>query len=180
MTTGFVSPLVRVHHADDPVNVNGLRGATAATWIPAGTVVAAFGGTCVPRAELDDHDVDVQRRALQIDEDLFLVSPDGDATTFVLHSCDPSCHVRGTSVLVSSRDLNAGEPITYDFATTHGADTDEFECGCGSVLCRGKVTGHDWMLPDLQLRYRGQFSPYLASRISGLEPVGAERRAFAF
>jgi hypothetical protein len=35
------------------------------------------------------------------------------------------------------------------------------------------------MLPELQLRYRGSFSPYLAKRISGLVHVGAERRAFA-
>ncbi len=56
---------------------------------------------------------------------------------------------------------------------------DEFECACGSAQCRGKVSGHDWMLPELQLRYRGSFSPYLAKRIAALVSVGAERRAFA-
>jgi hypothetical protein len=35
------------------------------------------------------------------------------------------------------------------------------------------------MLPELQLRYRGTFSPYLAKRIAALANVGAERRAFA-
>jgi hypothetical protein len=35
------------------------------------------------------------------------------------------------------------------------------------------------MLPELQMRYRGTFSPYLAARISSLVSTGAERRAFA-
>jgi hypothetical protein len=34
------------------------------------------------------------------------------------------------------------------------------------------------MLPELQLRYRGSFSPYLANRIAALASVGASRRAF--
>jgi hypothetical protein len=61
-----------------------------------------------------------------------------------------------------------------------GSDYDEFECACGARLCRGKVTGYDWMQPDLQLRYRGSFSPYLENRIAALVSIGAERRAFAF
>ena len=47
-------------------------------------------------------------------------------------------------------------------------------------MCRHKVTGHDWMLPELQRRYRGNFSPYLAKRISELASIGSERRAFAY
>jgi hypothetical protein len=35
------------------------------------------------------------------------------------------------------------------------------------------------MLPELQLAYRGYFSPYLARRIAALVPAGAARRAFA-
>jgi hypothetical protein len=35
------------------------------------------------------------------------------------------------------------------------------------------------MRPELQLAYRGHFSPYLAQRIAALVSIGAERRAFA-
>jgi hypothetical protein len=45
-----------------------------------------------------------------------------------------------------------------------GGDYDEFECLCGSVECRGVVTGRDWQLPELQTRYAGWFSPYLAKK----------------
>jgi hypothetical protein len=82
-------------------------------------------------------------------------------------------------VLVALRDIAAGEELGYDYATSDGSDYDEFECTCGTALCRGKVSGHDWMLPELQLRHRGSFSPYLAKRIAALVQVGAERRAFS-
>ena len=86
----------------------------------------------------------------------------------------------GSTVLVALRDIEPGEMITYDYATSDGCDYDEFECACGSAMCRGKVTGYDWMLPELQLRYRGHFSPYLATRIASLASIGAERRAFSY
>ena len=83
-------------------------------------------------------------------------------------------------MLVALRDIAVGEELAYDYATTDGSDYDEFECDVRQrAACRGKVTGHDWMLPELQLRYRGTFSPYLAKRIAALVSVGAERRAFA-
>ena len=74
----------------------------------------------------------------------------------------------------------AGDVLSYDYATSDGCDYDEFECACGAVSCRGKITGYDWMLPELQIRYRGHFSPYLAARIASLAAIGAERRAFSY
>jgi hypothetical protein len=46
-----------------------------------------------------------------------------------------------------------------------GSPYDEFDCACGSPLCRGRVTGDDWQRHDLQARYAGYFSPYLQRRI---------------
>ena len=77
------------------------------------------------------------------------------------------------------RNVAPGERLTFDHAMTAGCDVNEFECHCAAPTCRHKVTGHDWMLPELQLAYRGWFSPYLAKRISGLVRTGAERRVFA-
>ena len=45
---------------------------------------------------------------------------------------------------------------------------DEFDCACLADDCRGKVTGYDWMIPEVQQRYRGHFSTYLERRIAGL------------
>jgi hypothetical protein len=76
------------------------------------------------------------------------------------------------------RDIGVGEEITFDYAMSDSADYDEFDCSCGTPLCRRRVTGDDWMRPDLQHRYAGWFSSYLARRIAALPEVGAERRVF--
>ena len=155
-------------------------GAIAIAPIPAGDIVAAWGGRCVTRDELDLLPEGQQARSLQIDEGLYLAgAPEPEPADFINHSCEPNCAPSGNVVLVALRDIAVGEELCYDYATTDGSDYDEFECSCGSASCRGKITGHDWMIPELQLRYRGSFSPYLAKRIASLVQVGAERRAFA-
>ena len=155
-------------------------GSVAIEPIAAGEVVAAFGGRCVTRDEFDLLPTSQQVRSVQIDESLYMAgAPEPEPADFINHSCDPNCGPSGNVVLVALRDIAAGEELGYDYATTDGSDYDEFECDCGASLCRGKVSGHDWMLPELQLRYRGSFSPYLAKRIAALVNVGAERRAFA-
>ncbi|MDO8361779.1 MAG: SET domain-containing protein [Actinomycetota bacterium] len=157
------------------------RGSITIEPVAAGEVVAAFGGRCMTRAEFELLPTSQQVRSIQIEEHLFLAgSPEPEPADFINHACDPTCGLRGSSVLVALRDLAVGEPITYDYATSDGCDYDEFECSCSSTLCRGKVTGNDWMLPELQLRFRGSFSPYLATRIAALATVGAERRAFSY
>jgi hypothetical protein len=155
-------------------------GSFASEPITAGEVVAAFGGRCVTRDEFDLLPASQQVRSVQIDENLYMAgAPEPEPADFINHACEPNLGLTGNVVLVAMRDIAVGEELTYDYATTDGSDYDEFECHCGSLLCRGKVSGHDWMLPELQLRYRGSFSPYLTKRIASLVNVGAERRTFA-
>jgi hypothetical protein len=155
-------------------------GSIATEPIAAGEIVAAFGGRCVTRDEFDLLPTSQQVRSVQIDEFLYMAgTPEPEPANFINHSCDPNCVLSGNVVLVALRDIAAGEELGYDYATSDGSDYDEFECTCGTALCRGKVSGHDWMLPELQLRHRGSFSPYLAKRIAALVQVGAERRAFS-
>jgi hypothetical protein len=175
VTTCYLSPkALPIARADG-------HAAVAHEPIAAGEVVAAFGGRCVTRIELDLLPTSQQRRSIQIDEQLYLVgATDPEPADFVRHSCEPNCGLRGSSVVVALRDIAVGEAVTFDHAMANGSDFDDFECRCGSSLCRGKVTGDDWMLPELQLRHRGSFSPYLAGRIASLMSVGAERRAFSY
>jgi hypothetical protein len=159
---------------------NSGHGSVAAEYILAGEVIAAFGGRCVSRHELDLLPVSQQVRSIQIEDQLFLAgAPEPEPADFINHSCHPNCGMSGSVLVVALRDIAVGDELTYDFAMSDGCDYDEFECGCGTSLCRGKITGHDWMLPELQLRYRGHFSPYLSRRIADLVSIGAERRVFA-
>ena len=74
----------------------------------------------------------------------------------------------GATVLVARRDIEPGEELTFDYATCDSSDYDEFECLCDEPTCRGVVTGLDWAKPELQAKYDGWFSPYLARRIAAL------------
>jgi hypothetical protein len=69
-------------------------------------------------------------------------------------------------LVVAMRDIAIGEELTFDYAMSDGGDYDEFDCLCESNDCRGVVTGRDWRLPELQTRYAGWFSPYLARKIA--------------
>lgn len=156
------------------------RGSVAVEPIQAGELVVAFGGRCVTRDEFDLLPADQRSRSVQIADDLYMAgAPEPEPADFINHSCRPNCGMRGSVILLAMRDIAVGEELTYDYATSDGSDYDEFECGCGAPGCRGKVTGNDWMLPELQLRYRGWFSPYLADRIASLVATGASRRAFS-
>jgi hypothetical protein len=176
MSVSYLTPKAR------PVAMGATgRGSVAVEPIAAGEVVAAFGGRCVTGDQFALLPAQQQVRSIQIDEDLFLAGAvEPEPADFVNHSCEPNCAMKGSTVVVALHAIEVGEAITYDYATSDGSGYDEFECLCGSASCRGKVTGHDWMLPELQLRYRGRFSPYLAARIAALVSVGAERRAFAY
>jgi hypothetical protein len=83
---------------------------------------------------------------------------------FSNHSCDPTIGVQGQIVFVALREVDAGEELTHDWATTDD-DDGEMTCRCGAAACRGTVTGQDWRRPDLQEKYRGYFSWYLQRKI---------------
>ena len=106
-----------------------------------------------------------------------MVAPDvGEPADFFNHSCDPNLGVLGNVVLVALRPVATDEELTFDYAMTDADSYDEFDCACLADDCRGKVTGYDWMIPEVQQRYRGHFSTYLERRIAGLasdEPSGS-------
>jgi hypothetical protein len=83
---------------------------------------------------------------------------------FSNHSCEPNIGVQGQIVFVAMRDIAGGEELTHDWATTDDEDY-RMECRCGAATCRKIVTGKDWQKPELQEKYTGYMSWYLANRI---------------
>lgn len=144
-------------------------GSFAIELIHSGESIAGFGGYVTTRDVLDALPDDQQHRSIQISEDLFLApQPEPEPGDMINHSCEPNCVLLGGIVVVAWRDIAVGEELTIDYATCDDSDYDEFDCLCGSANCRGQVTGQDWKLPELQSKYAGHFSPYLARRILGL------------
>jgi len=82
------------------------------------------------------------------------------------HCCDANIGLRGEITFVAMREVHSGEELTHDWCMT---DDDEYlvECNCGSPSCRKRLTGKDWRRPELQRKYAGYFSAYLANKIAG-------------
>jgi hypothetical protein len=135
--------------------------------IAAGTTVCGFGGNVVEREEFDLLDDDLRTHSIQIDERLYLVSvPPFAPADYINHACEPNCGLIGTCLVVTRRDVEAGEELCFDYAMSDTNDYDEFVCACDMPSCRRLVTGGDWKLPELQERYRGYFSAYIERKIS--------------
>lgn len=134
-----------------------------------GELLAVWGGRVVGREELSGLSDRERMLTLQVEEGRYL-APAGepDPADLVNHSCDPNAGLRGQIALVAMRTIEPGEEVCFDYAMSEGSPYDEFPCRCGSRRCRGRVTADDWRRPELQRRYEGWFSPYLAARIREL------------
>lgn len=173
MTLAYVSPKLRA--VDSPRHGRGL---VARVRIRAGEVLVVWGGNVLDLSQLRALPPEYVAHAVQIDDDLFLVSekpwPDAD---FVNHCCEPNAVLRGQVTLVAWRAIRPGEEITFDYATADSSPYDEFQCHCGAASCRGRVTGDDWRRPDLRVRYQGVFSPYLEVRIRAEARTSAKKKS---
>src|SRR5262245_42251310 len=145
------------------------RGLFAATDVAKDEIVAIKGGHIVDGKTLREKITPVLGPVeIQIDDDLFIAPvTDEERESSILylnHSCDPNLGVRGEITFVAMRDICAGDELTHNWAMT---DDDDYsvECNCGAPDCRETLTGKDWQRLDLQKRYAGYFSAYLARKI---------------
>lgn len=137
--------------------------------IQKGELISIWGGDIVAKDRLDPSMPRFTQRVLQIDENLYiLTAEEKEPNDCFNHSCEPNLGFTGQIGLVTLRDVDAGEELTFDYAMSDGEPYDEFDCHCGMPTCRHKVTGNDWKLPSLWEKYEGYFSPYLARRIHTL------------
>lgn len=136
--------------------------------------VAAFGGSVLDGDRLAALPISQRRYAIQIDDDLYLLTErPPESGDYINHSCAPSCGLVGSVLVVAMRPIDAGEEITIDYAMCDSSDYDNFDCACGAASCRGRITGGDWRLPELQSRYAGWFSSYLERKIGADAPAQA-------
>ncbi|HWW73915.1 MAG TPA: SET domain-containing protein-lysine N-methyltransferase [Pyrinomonadaceae bacterium] len=159
----YISPKAVVR--ESPIHGRGLF---AVEPFAAGEVVCVKGGYVFGGETLRSMPEWYGSAEIQVAEDLF-IGPLAEAERegsmiFSNHSCEPNVGVRGQIVFVAMRAIEAGEELTHDWATTDD-DAYELECNCGARACRKVITGQDWRRKDLQERYRGFFSSYLAEKI---------------
>lgn len=160
----YISPKATVKES----SIQG-RGLFAAEPISKGEIVCIKGGYIFNRATLQQVAKALGPAEIQIDEDLF-IGPLNEqeresSMIFSNHSCEPNIGVQGQIVFVALRDIEAGEELTHDWATTDD-DAYEMECRCGAPSCRKVITGQDWRRRDLQQKYAGYMSWYLMEKIN--------------
>ena len=153
-----------------PSPVSG-EGLFARTFFPAGTAISRLGGRLVTGAALQrilrdsagGHHGYVD--TITVAEDSHLVLPAGQPNGKGNHSCDPNLWWAGAYTLVARRDIAVDEELTNDYATSTGEREFTMPCRCGKQLCRGIVTGSDWMRPELQQRYGSHWVPGLLHKV---------------
>ena len=164
----YLSPKTEVRES----KIHG-RGLFATAYIAKDEIVAVKGGHIVDGKTLREKITPVLGPVeIQIDEDLFIAPVTDEERELSMlysnHSCDPNLGIRGEITFVAMRAIRAGEELTHDWAMT---DDDDYsvECDCGAPGCRKTLAGNDWQRPDLQKRYTGYFSVYLARKIALLK-----------
>jgi hypothetical protein len=172
-STAYLTDKCEVQNRD----VTGGKAVFAREVIEPGELIGVWSGRIVSAEELEELPADIRRHTVQVEEGLYLasLSPD-EAPDFINHSCEPNAGLDGQVAIVALHRILPGEEVTIDYAMCDGSPYDEFDCDCGSSLCRGRVTGDDWRSPALWERYVGHFSPYLARRIEALRRARAPRR----
>jgi SET domain-containing protein len=146
------------------------RGLFATANIAKDEIVAVKGGHIIDRKTLREQITPkLGPVEIQIDDHLF-IAPVSDeerelSMLYLNHSCDPNVGVRGEITFIAMQNIRPGEELTHDWAMT---DDDDYsvECNCGAPDCRRILTGKDWQRPDLQKRYAGYFSAYIARKIA--------------
>lgn len=143
------------------------RGVVAIEDIEKDEIVAIKAGNIITRDEIAQATLDAGDMALQIDDEFYLAPRRMEEveamSVFINHSCDPNVGFRGQVVYVAMRDIGTGEELCHDYAMERSDDY-LLECRCGSPLCRGKVSGQDWKIPELQQRYGDYFSIYIRNK----------------
>ena len=165
----YSSPLLELRPQSD----KGDFGIYTTAPIPAGSLLLLFTGDIVDAEQLQQVPASHRRFSIQVEEGLYLVTlGDPETSDYLNHSCLPTAGMSGQIGVVALRDLAAGDEICIDYAMCDGSPYDEFQCGCGTPICRGRITGDDWRRPELQARYAGYFSPYLQRRIDRKRNMG--------
>lgn len=157
-----MSPKVEIRKSDSRG-----QGLFATETIAKGEKVIVWGGNYVNEEKALAEKAN-GKLVMQWDDDLYSVEDRGEDTAyFVNHSCEPNLWMNDAYTLVAMSDIDEGEEVLADYAMWEANQeyVSSWECDCDSNICRGKVTGKDWKLPELQDSYSGHFSPLINKQI---------------
>jgi hypothetical protein len=62
------------------------------------------------------------------------------------------------------REIQPGEPLTWDYESTEDSDWEMAECECGSETCRGRIRAFRYMPTEQRRKLKGYISPWLLEK----------------
>lgn len=95
------------------------------------------------------------------------------------HSCDPNIWYEDDFTEVARRHIYAGEEICQDYATDRTGPF-EFQCLCGSPLCRGLIRKNDFDLPELRERYGTHVRSFILQSFENHSLLTALKNSYSF
>ncbi|CAI5472306.1 unnamed protein product [Closterium sp. Yama58-4] len=105
-----------------------------------------------------------------VDDDVYdsTTDPDEDPSLYYNHSCDPNSWYINPRCMVALRDIQPGEQVTYDYASTEteGSMHAGLICRCGAACCRGTLRFSEWRSRDWQQRNAGHCSSYIERKMA--------------
>ena len=152
----WINPKIEIRNS----SIGG-RGVFALEKIGVEEDILTFGVDYIDKAEAEKID---DKLVMQWDEKLFTAENRGDDETyFINHSCDSNAWMKDAFTLMARREILTGEEVTADYALWEANENyvSKWSCKCGSLKCRGRVTGQDWRRPDLQKMYHDHLSPLI-------------------
>ena len=147
------------------------RGLFALAPLTQGVVVVRFGGYLLGSDARHDPKQVLPGTVVGVSEQVVLAEvaeSAADESDFINHSCSPNLGMKDAVTLVTLTAVAAGAELTCDYA--YWEIDPEYvmkqTCNCGSLRCRGVVTGRDWRSPDLRNRLVQWASPFVRRRIA--------------
>ena len=149
---------------DSPTAGTGL---VVTEFIPAGTVIWRLSPDAIKLTASELRRLPKERQMLAYQcGDGFILADDG--SEYTNHSCDPNTWWLNDETMTASRDIQPGEEISYDYASSEVPPwRAHWQCHCQSEQCRGIITGRDCLDPAFQERHRGHLPSWVVEFIEG-------------
>jgi uncharacterized protein len=104
---------------------------------------------------------EIKNHAIQFEENRWIDTK--EIGSYINHSCEPNCGIKGKFQIVAMRDIKKCEWLNYDYEMTEDSDW-KMQCKCESKNCR-KIIGAYKNMPDrIRKKYKGYISEWLIEK----------------
>lgn len=144
-------------------------GLYAKTRIKSGEIIACFNGSTYEADKCSDlpnkPPLKIRDHAIQIAEHKWQDS--NGSARLMNHSCEPNCGIKNRTCLVTMRDIEKGEELTWDYEMTENSDW-KMICKCGQPTCRKTIGAYRNMPESLKKKNNEFVSEWLTNKTSNI------------